>query len=114
MEEKGDELGSEGVLGTKELGAGVDRVLQLIGLQNSDIDSDLPDCKPQAAPETLNSDPLAEPRPLSAWYRGKYALRQTLSVAVSQADRNRREKDKEQVLGACTAYAPGLQGGFGL
>ena len=42
LEKEGDELGSEGGLGIQELGAEFDRLLQLIGLQSSEIDSDLP------------------------------------------------------------------------
>ena len=85
LEKEGDELGSEGGgLGIQELGAEFDRLLQLIGLQNSEIDSDLPGSEPRAAPETTNSDSLARPRPLSAWYRGRYPLHQTLPLCQQQ------------------------------
>ena len=43
-----DGLDSEGGLGIEDSNSEVGRLLQLVGLQNSDIDSDLPDCEPQA------------------------------------------------------------------
>ena len=55
-EEEDDELHPEGSLGIEELNAEANRLLQLISLQNSGIDSDLPDREPQATPETSNSD----------------------------------------------------------
>ena len=70
-EEEGDELGPAEI---KELNAETDRLLQSIGPQNSGIDSDFPDCEPQAVPKTSNSDPLAGSQPVSAWCRGQYPL----------------------------------------
>ena len=61
LKEEGGEPDSEDGLGIEELGAEAGRLLQLIGLQTSDIDPDLQDCEPQAAPETSNLDPLAGP-----------------------------------------------------
>ena len=85
LEEEGDELGS---VETEELNAEADRLLQSIGLQNSGIDPDLPDCEPQAVPKTSNSDLLAGPQPVSAWYRGQYPLHQHLHCV------NRRAKEE--------------------
>ena len=83
-------------LGTEELDAEVNRLLQSIGLQNSEIEPNLPDGNPQTAvPETSNPGPPVPGRqPASAWYRGQYPLHQALS-SCQQADRSRREKDKE-------------------
>ena len=96
FEEEGDELDSAGI---KELNAEVDRLLQSISLQNSEvgINSDLPGCEPQAVPKTENPDPLAGPQPVSAWYQGQYPLHRTLQLC-QQADKSRREKDKERQI----------------
>ena len=96
FEEEGDELDSVGI---KELNAEVDRLLQSISLQNSEvgINSDFPGCEPQAVPKTENPDPLAGPQPVSAWYQGQYPLHQTLQLC-QQADKSRREKDKERQI----------------
>ena len=104
LEQEGDELDSdlEDGLGTEELDAEVNRLLQSIGLQNSDIEPNLPDGNPQTAvPETSNPGPPVPGRqPASAWYRGQYPLHQALS-SCQQVDRSRREKDKErQIQGA--------------
>lgn len=87
---------AQGSLEIEELNAEGDRLPQLISLQNSGIDSDLLGCnyKPQAVRKTPNSDPLTGALPVSAWCRGRYPLRQTLPL-YQQADRRRREKDKE-------------------
>ena len=96
FEEEGDELDPVGI---EELNAEVDRLLQSIGLQNSEagINSDLPGCEPQAVPKTENPDPLAGPQPVSAWYQGQYPLHRTLQLC-QQADKSRREKDKERQI----------------
>ena len=59
----------------------------------TDQEQNTPDTPP-LNPSAI-SDPLAGPRPLIAWYRGKCPLHWTLPLC-QQADRSRREKDKER------------------
>ena len=76
----------------EELNAEDGRLLQAIDLQNSGIVSEFP----LAVRKTSNSDPLADPQPVSAWCRGQYPLHRS-SPLCQQADK-RRAKDKERQI----------------